>query len=339
MKYAIYVSLGFLVAFECAHAQPTPVAGGEQKESLLGKLHLEPKYFQPTQENREGGLGFTYKVDETVATPTGKVELPNNAYRMSKLEFKAEGTVAFKSSINPADFLKTSFEYNYEYSKAGVVTIGAPGSGCDPKDPKTAEACRKEALRSRTGEGFRVNVGATASFESDQKFDKRNKTYGAQSTIVYRPAPDSFANQWNPLDWPFRVLRRASNHPLGFDPSPDAFPKLRLALERVNPDKDTDREAILGKKDDYNRVNMEVAMSSPVATLEGKQVKFEWSWRYFKELSPNSAIHAASLDRFRYSGLSFRLDSGWRLTYATGRLPLNRQDQAAWELGYQLKFD
>src|SRR5207245_1154209 len=157
----------------------------------------------------------------------------------------------------------------------------------------------------------------------------RNKTYGAQSTIIYRPAPESLANQLNPLDWPFRLLRLASAHPLGFDPSQDAFPKLRLVLERVNPDKDSDREAILGKKDDYNRGNMEVAMTSPVATLEGKQVKFEWSWRYFKELSPDPAIRSAGLDRFRYSALSFRLDSGWRLTYATGRLPLNRQDQKA----------
>ena len=75
-----------------------------------------------------------------------------------------------------------------------------------------------------------------------------------------------------------------------------------------------------------------------MAIIDGKQVKFECSWRYFKEIDADDAIKAAGLDQFHYFAASLVHDSGWLLTYASGKLPLDRQNDQVWELGYRFKF-
>ena len=317
-----------------------PAQVGAQDAGAGKGIVITPKYFEPSVgTGQQGGLGFTYRIDKTVATPAKAQELSKESFHKLDLDFKAEGNVAFNRDINPSDFLKTGLELNYVYQYASAVTLGGPGSGCDPTDPATLPQCREEAARSRSGDALVLFTGLIGSLESDQRFDRRNETFGAHLTTVYRPAPGSFANQANPLDWPFRLARWLTGHPMGLTASPDAFPKLRLALERVQPGKDPDRTALLGDPPDYDRANIEIAMSSPLGVVQGKQVKFEWSWRYFKEQNPAAAIEAAGLDRHRYAAATLRHDSGWQLTYATGKLPLDRQSDAVWELGYRVEFD
>lgn len=327
---ALYGLLGLLGASACAAEELAQEGKG---------IVLTPKYFEPSSGAERGGIGFSYKLDKTIATPVARQELSPQSFHTLNVDFKAEGNVAFNRDINPSDFLKTGLDANYVYSYSGVVQQGGPGSGCDPTNPDTVKACEEEAKRSTTGDAVALFAGLIASLESDQKFEKRNETFGAHLTTVYRPAPGSFVNQANPLDWLFRLTRGFTSHPLGFAPSPDAFPKLRLAVERVKPSKDKDREAILGNTEDYNRANMEIAMSTPAGKVQGKAVKFEWSWRYFKEMSAQPAIEAAGLDQYRYSAASLSLDSGWQITYSTGKLPLGREKDAVWELGYKVKFD
>lgn len=321
--------VGLLIGLSCARAEEQ-----EKPADHKNVFDLEPKYFQPTAEGTQGGLGFSYNIDYNLARPYAAGD--GTQYRTLSLDFTAEGNVAFNSSINPSDFLKTGVDFNYELAYASAQRV-SPDCFPLPQDDAKLQQCLDEARRSKTGSALHLWLGLIGTLESDQKFDKRQGTYGGQFTIRYRPADASLANTLNPLDWPFLLLRRASGHERT-TASPDAFPTIRLALERVNPAKDPDREAILGNKEDYNRGNFELAMSTPAAKLQGKQVKFEWSWRYFKELSPDPAIRAAGLDRFQYSALSLRLDAGWRLTYARGRLPLDRQSDKVWELGYQVSF-
>ncbi len=324
--------LAFAVLF-CFLGLPARGANGLASEDQ--GIVITPKYFEPSAGSTNGGMGFSYKIRKSITS----TDLAKDAYRVADLDFKADGNVAFNRNINPADFLKTGLELNYVSQRSSAVTQGGPGSKCDPTNPDTVQACEEEAWRSKAGDALALIAGLVATLESDQRFEKRNETFGAHLTTLYRPAPASFANQANPLDWPFRLMRGLTGHPMGFSPSPDAFPKVRLALERVKPSKDKDRAAILGETPDYNRGNVEIDMTSPVGKLQGKQVKFEWSWRYFKELGPPEAIQAAGLDQYRYSAAALSLDSGWKLTYATGKLPLGREGDAVWELGYRIKLD
>ncbi|TFW05582.1 hypothetical protein E4K72_11115 [Oxalobacteraceae bacterium OM1] len=323
----------------CHAAEPTQVDVKEAKEDGTDGIRVVPKYFQPSSGNGPGSLGFSYAVRKAIATPDAQQDISPTAYRLYKLDFKADGNVAFNRDVNPADFLKTGLELNALYQHSTPVLIGAPGSGCVPTDPATAAACREEAKRSTSGDSTTLLSGLIASYETNRKFDKKNWTYGAHLTPLYRPAPDSPLNRLNPLDWPFRLLRPLFHHPLGAAASPDAFPKFRIAVERVKPKDDQDRAAILGSADDYNRGNVEVVFTTPVAFIKNQQVKFDFGWRYFREIHPDARIRAAGLDRSRYTASTLRLDSGWQLTYASGRLPLDRANEKAWELGYRIQFE
>jgi len=331
MKSFTFISaLAFLVS--------SPAFGAESPSEVNKGVNIVPKFFQPTSSSSSGSLGFSYQIEKTILTPVNKQEISNEAFRVLNLDIKAEGNVAFNSDVNPADFLKTGLELNYVCQYSSAVSQGGPGSNCDPTNIDTLQACIEEAKHSKTGDAFTLLLGAIGSFESDQKFEKQNATYGAHITTVYRPAPASFTNKANPLDWPFRLVRVLTGDPWGFAASPDAFPKLRLAAERVKPVDDKDREAVLGATPDYNRANIEIAMTSPVGTFQGKQVKFEGSWRYFKEIGADEVIKTAGLGEFSYFAATLKHDSGWQLTYATGKLPFDRQNEKVWELGYKLQF-
>lgn len=303
----------------------------QDADAEKGGITVEPKYFEPAKGG-QGGIGFAYKVAQNLGRPYASGD--ETSFRVLNLDFKAEGNVAFNPDINPTDFLKTGLDFNLELSRAEAQQLG-PDCDLTKVSGPELDRCLEEARRSASGAALRVQIGAIGSLESDQQFDKRAWTYGGHITARYRPAANSLVNQLNPLDWPFRLTRKLTKHP-DSGAIADAFPTVRLALERVTPQKDTAREAVLGRKDEYNRANLEVAMSTAAAMVKGQAVKFEWSWRYFKELNAEQSIKDAGLDRFLYAAASLRLDSGWRLTHARGRLPLDRQSDKVWELGYKV---
>ena len=320
-----------LVFCGVVHAQGT--SAPKPQPVIPEGLQLEPKYFEPTSGDSQGGLGFGYSLNYSIPAlstkPPAKPRI-ESAFSAVSVDFQARGNVALNQDINPSDFLKTGLDFSYQSSR---VSRGELDPGCDLTNPDSVERCMAAAMS-----GLRIDAAFTASLESDQKFDKQAKAYGGKVTMAYVPAPRSAWNSWNPLDWPFRLTRALTGYDSAPRAEPNAFPRLLLALERVSPDKDPEREAVLGHKADYDRVNLELALRTPAARFQKSTVSFEWSWRYFQELGPDEAIKAAHLDHFRYSALSLSLDAGWRLTYATGRLPFDRQSDKVWELGYQVKL-
>lgn len=334
---------GWLLLAFCGalHAQGAPAP---KPEPVIPEgLQLEPMYFEPTSGDRHGGLGFGYSINYSIPAlsarkpPAKKPALrdPSKARIESEfstvgVDFQARGNVALNQDINPADFLKTGLDFSYQSSR---VFRGEVEPGCDMTNPDTVEQCMAAVMS-----GMRIDAAFTGSLESDQKFDKQAKAYGGKVTVAYVPAPRSAWSTWNPFDWPFRLTRAATGYDSAPRAEPNAFPRFLLAFERVSPDKDPEREAVLGRKEAYNRVNLEMALRVPAARFQKSSVTFEWSWRYYQELNADEAIKAATLDHFRYSSLSLGLDAGWRLTYATGRLPLDRQSDQVWELGYQVKL-
>lgn len=328
-----------LLAAQGARAQQQP-----QPQAVVPQgIQVEPKYFEPASGTETGGLGFSYSINLAIpgvgdkkppaakkpAVPRdpGKPGIESEFSTMS-LDFQARGNVALNRDINPSDFLKTGLDLTYASSR---VARGQVDPGCDMTNPDTVDQCMSAAMS-----GLRYEVAFTGSVESDQRFDKQAKAYGGKAMLAYVPAQGSLLNKLNVLDWPFRLLRGAS----GMDSraEPHAFPGFLLALERVKPDKDPDREALVGAEEDFDRVNFELAVSIPAAMLNKQRITFDWSVRYFQELDAPEAIKAAKLDHSRYSAVSLRLDAGWRITYATGRLPFDRQSDKVWELGYQIKL-
>jgi hypothetical protein len=307
-------------------------------------IQVEPKYFEPTSGTDAGGLGFSYSINVAIPglgdkkPPAKKPAAPpdlskpgiESDFSTMTLDFQARGNVALNKDINPSDFLKTGLDLAYVSSR---VVRGELDPGCDMTNPDTVELCKNAAMS-----GLRFEAAFTGSLESDQKFDKQAKTYGGKAMVAYVPTHSSWMNKLNVLDWPFRLLRVASGADTSARGEPHAFPRFLVAAERVKPDKDPEREAILGSKEDYDRVNFELAFSAPAGVFQQRKFTFDWSVRYFEEIDAPEAIKAAKLDHFRYSAVSVRVDGQWRLTYATGRLPFDRASDKVWELGYNLKL-
>ena len=140
----------------------------------------------------------------------------------------------------------------------------------------------------------------------------------------------------NPFDWPFRPIRAATG--LSEKPSRYSLPILVFEIEQVDPEKDEQRKALLGNLDSYARSHVEVAFTTTVGQFSNRTVNFDWSWRYYMEIDAPSAIKEADLDRVRATFAALRLDGGWRLTYASGQLPFDKESERIWGVGYNILY-
>lgn len=300
--------------------------------------YLQLKYFEPTGGDGDGqsrgGLGFSYGFDLKLADTEPDVWRSDEKFSQWRLGLKADGNVAFDADLNPADFLKTAFDFLYEYSWVQNYRSDLPAD-CNPQDPTTMANCPNDL----SGDALRLAGGASASLESDQRFDNKAYTYGGVLAVVYNPAPSSPAARLNPFEAPFRLLRQLSGEELGSMPAPNSFPVLRLAYERVDPDQDEARKTAEGRLQAYDRIGAEIGFTTVAGRASGKRVNFDLSWRIFQEIAPSAAVRAADLDRFQYLAAALELDGGWRLTYTTGKLPFDQRNDDVWELGYRFHFE
>lgn len=107
----------------------------------------------------------------------------------------------------------------------------------------------------------------------------------------------------------------------------------RLALARVDPTHDADRQAALGGPlDSYRRWEFEGLVVIPV--LKGALQKIELGHRRFHEIDAPSAVRAAGLDRFRLSSICFQLEDGFFIAYTRGGLPADRKDSQVLHMGW-----
>ncbi len=161
-----------------------------------------------------------------------------------------------------------------------------------------------------------------AKMEGDQKFDQRNYVYGFEMNYSQNLGDQSFL----------------------------LYPILTLGLEQVDPKHDTKRQAAFASNDTYDRAYAEFSATSGGFELFGQNLKFSYSWRYYRELSPEPAIESAGLDRFRYSAIALQVptailpwfsgeQNNFMITYASGSLPLVLDDEQTISIGWQTDID
>lgn len=305
---------------------------------LFHLVYLQPESDSENNNGLSGGLGVTYDLQYSL-WDTGSLNSEGEAgvdkqdgitrFHKYHLDFHANGTYAFDQDTPRKDFIKAKVDGLYQWYHEDKQFIDR--SLCLKPEDIAAGRCQVTL-----GSLF-VDAGLTASYESDQRRENVNYTYGATAHVSWWPDRDSAVLKFNPLDWPFRMIRKAT----GDDPRPirQSMPSLLLNLERVSPDKDTLRQEVLGaSSEDYDRLNIELGFSTAVGTFSEKRVNFSASLRYFRELDPPTAIEAADMDTHKAVFYSLEMDNGWRLTYATGKLPFDRDEDQLWELGYQVDY-
>ena len=182
-------------------------------------------------------------------------------------------------------------------------------------------------------------VLANAKYESNQDFSETQLAYGLDGTYAIRGnQPEHWLSRWNVFDCPFALLRllldtdeeyRGETFSRG-----TALPSLQLGLDLVDPTDNSAREA-LGEDDPFPRFRSKIEVNSLVGRYEGTELRGRMGWRFFSELGAPSAIEDADLDEFSYFYVALDLPKGWFVSYSTGELPLDVDDDDVFELGFR----
>lgn len=110
---------------------------------------------------------------------------------------------------------------------------------------------------------------------------------------------------------------------------------LQLGYGRVNPGKDTEREKILGKLDNYNRWNGELSYTMRLPSTRATGLVL--SYRAYREVSAPNAIRQAGMDSHQlwYAKvfLNFK-EQRFFVAYSDGALPFDQKDVRAIKVGW-----
>jgi hypothetical protein len=197
----------------------------------------------------------------------------------------------------------TSFDVGYRF--AGTAAADKE------RNPKNFQDGLLDAKLLYSGPSGAVAAGLFGKYEADQSFDDTQGVYGFRVTLG----------------------RLGLAHPKRLD-----FIALDINMGRVDPGKDTAREAALGTTElqGYYRWDLEFLYMYPIAA-RGIEV-IEFNYRYFQESSPPAAVKQAGIDRHRLGTVRLGFKNDFFLAYSNGKLPFDSQNDKIFEVGWTYKF-
>ena len=171
-----------------------------------------------------------------------------------------------------------------------------------------------------------------------------NEDYSATQTLYglstgYSSEPTREHAIFNIPDLPFRLLRNFGDEGSYVAP----FPSVMLTVERLDAGSDSQRTTLTDETT-YTRGSAEVAFQTIVANFGGRPLRFNVSYRYFREFSAPAAIEAADVDKFDFWRASLRFPAHlvpfipsenyeFFLAYTSGRLPFDQSSGQAVQVG------
>jgi hypothetical protein len=213
----------------------------------------------------------------------------------------------------------------------------AAGAGKKYKEsPAYRETVRKFSEHMRPQ--FFYDLQAEGGLETDQEFKNRQYVYGGKLGLVFRDwRPQSNVGYFNVLDYPFAAIRSLINNE-EFRPSGRTFPSVVVGLDQVDPSENKARLAVDSDEGAYGRARVEVAFKTPVYNWKTDHLYFSAVYRHFHELGASRAIRNASLDQFNFFVAKVDLPFHFNVSYSAGKLPLDRQTDHVYALGWNLNF-
>jgi hypothetical protein len=318
-------------------------------------LNLKFIAFDSTASGKDAGLGVQYDYNKAVTDAPLFGGDENTAYLTFNI--KAKGTISFDKNNNPADFLESGLQLHlWQYfGQTADEPVGADGLTLSQR---TFRELAKDEYRGKSGNEIRAtpiwqnyvqqafdndpseffyDVAANAALESNQTFSKKQLAYGLEAHARFRAwDPDSVWSKFNFFDWPFAATRMLGGEK--WQPRGRYIPGVMVGIDLVDPVSNTARFAVDPVESAYPRFKFELGFRSKVMEIEQKSIWFNAGYRYFQELGASSAIKAAGMDSFGYFAASLDLPWNFSITYSTGKLPFDLQDQQVWALGYHVKF-
>jgi hypothetical protein len=316
---------------------------------LLKDLNLRFVSFEANRADVRG-LGLAYEYAKTLK----RENLIDRGTHQASLAFvlNAAGNVAFDRDINPRDFLQADAKFALRRSRGGAVTT------TPEVRQRLAELRTRLAMISEPAEldasplwaeylatiapnlttQVYLDLGASGGIESDQSFDQTQYVYAIDLGIDVKAwGPGSRLAAWNVFDWPFAAIRYLAGTDPRFTPRGSNIPTFRVELGLVDPGKADLREA-LGAGGSFPRLSLEAAMRNLIVRSEVGDVYVESDLRWYGELGAPAAVSVAELDEFTYFVAALVSSEGPYMSYSTGRLPFDAQQDQVYELGFRLHF-
>jgi hypothetical protein len=331
---------------------------------LLEDLNIQFKTFERDSDG-ELALGFSYDFAKSL--------LASDEASARAVELVASGNVAFDQESNPDDFLVTAVRMRSfgshafgggDSRAARAETLPDPGpdalAAFDPQrfaelatrfaempssadvraDPDFQALARSyfESIERELPPELIWDFDLHAAYESNQDFSSRQVAFG--SSLGGRFVswdPGAGASRWNVFDYPTAALRWLAGQDEDFRASGEAYPTLVAGLDLVDATGDDARSAVTDDVS-YLRARLEAGLKSRVLDLEEESLFLSAGWRYYGEIDAPAAVRRVDQDYSSHLQLQLDLPKGWALTYSTGRLPLDTENDSTFALGFQVHF-
>jgi hypothetical protein len=318
------------------------------KWQWLNDLNIQFKTFQ-TEDNPNASLGFTYDFNFDYAS----FKRHGQNRRSNKFSFSATGNVAFKSELNPVDFLETKVNYSYANFSGGVVTRADTSvftklnqiedALVREKNPQSAKAI---ALWDEFGKYLTLSnqyyyaFSPKFSLESNQDFSKTQFTPGLAIDLGAKAwNNNSTLAKFNIFDYPFALIRYIVGTDKKFTVYGSTIPIVQVAFDYVLPSSDSVRNALEGNLDPFPRIKIESGFRTFITRIKKENIFFNANFRYYREVSAPTVIENANLAEYTYLVLALQTTSGFYVSYANGKLPFDAKGDEIYAIGFNFKFD
>jgi hypothetical protein len=322
-------------------------------EKALDGANVKLKVFDAGEAGQDSSLGFEYSYSRDIAGHA--FERQKQRHAGLALNFAADGNVAFDREANPNDFLKTSLAFLYYRSAGGVLPEKPDPALLNRLEDAAAAVDTVAALeklsewqqlaqtvRDHLSDQYYFDMAGTGGLESDQSFIKKQYYYGVHASLLAKGwnADRSALAKFNIVDYPAALLRLLSGADSRWRPRGSAFPEFLIGLDHLEPNDDSPRQTLAGDDSGYERARVEVSYRTLAAVYKEASLFLEANFRHYREISPSAEIKAAGLDEHTYFTVALLMPqaNGLYLSYTTGKLPLDAEDDQVYELGFKYQF-
>lgn len=291
-------------------------------------------------------------------------------YGSSKLDVFAKGSYAWDDADNNEDLSKfgisasfvTAFTPSPDNSgmKVAMTDCLNKANAQMAADPNAnvnhlANICYQEYAHDlvKGQESYAFDFGGHYHVEGNQDFTDKQNAYGAHISAAYSPHNQSQLKWLNIPDWLFMGSRWFFNDekPLELNSYSASFPTVTVKYEQVDPIDNDPRKALDKGEDEFERFVFISAFNTKVATYEGQNIVFDWTYqRYLEDGAPES-VKNARLDDFEFNSYSLLLpvqlfgaktvEGKNRLfvRYSKGDLPLDLTSNSSISIGWETDLD
>ena len=291
-------------------------------------------------------IGLSYDFNKVIKENTLAADV--NDKTGIAFNFNSSGNIVLTNDPNPFDYTQSNLSFHFYKSIGGAVPItdelvmkkneleAELVEFTDINELNSSKAWKDylEIVTQNLTDQFYFDFALDAAIESNQKFTLKNYTYGAKLGIDIKAwNQESTLASLNIFDWPFAVTRWLAGTEDNISPRGSTIPTLLVKLDYVDPQKDPLRES-LNELKMFPRLGFEAAFKTLVAESGGEPIYFSADLRYFKELSAPASIKNLDMDEHFYFTFALTQQRGLYISYATGKLPLDQQNNDVYEIGW-----